>query len=59
MPLATPRSVEMEGTAMMHELRPSRGKPGRGRYAWRRVRRAHVLRALQALDALYRKVLES
>jgi len=30
-------------------------RTARERYAWRTVRRSHVFRALQALDALYRR----
>ena len=30
-------------------------RPSPERYAWRRVRRSHVRRALQALEALYRR----
>ena len=43
---------------MTHETRHQRRQRIRvapERYAWRRVRRSHVLRALQALEALYRR----
>jgi hypothetical protein len=30
-------------------------RPSGARYAWRVVRRSHVRRALQALEALYRR----
>jgi len=41
---------------MAHNTRIHRRKVYRSpRYGWRTVRRGHVRRALQALDALYRK----
>jgi len=40
---------------MAHETRIHRRRVHRERYGWRIVRRRHVRRALQALDALYRK----
>jgi hypothetical protein len=43
---------------MAHQTRSFRReiyRPTLPRYAWARVRRSHVRRALQALEALYRK----
>ena len=46
------------GTIMAHSTRFFRRqiyRPSRERYSWRVVRRSHVRRALQALEALYRR----
>jgi hypothetical protein len=43
---------------MAHQTRFHRRRiyrSARERYGWRIVRRSHIRRALQALDALYRK----
>ena len=43
---------------MAHETRFDRRRitrSSRARYGWRTIRRSHVRRALQELDALYRR----